>query len=166
MHVCILKQQCTYKQNNTQHSSMCTWWCVIIKECIQSYIIVLFIRLCEICPNLVLLPTKHDMHMYKQFSCCCCRSENTPTLWILASQKRRPSMSWANHSWMLIKQNASIICPSTYCMDKASHLTAFLWAITLCKIFWPAFFSGASVITELNYWTGLLDSNFMYVNAL
>ena len=36
------------------------------------------LRLCKFCPNPLLLPMKHNLYMYKKFSCCCCRS---PKLW-------------------------------------------------------------------------------------
>ena len=38
------------------------------------------LRLCKSHPNPLLLPMKHNLYMYKQFSCCCCRSENAPKL--------------------------------------------------------------------------------------
>ena len=38
------------------------------------------LRLCKFCPNPLLLPMKYNLYMYKQFSCCCCRSENAPKL--------------------------------------------------------------------------------------
>ena len=41
------------------------------------------LRVCEVCLNLLLLSMKHNLYMYKQFSCCCCRSENRPKLLIL-----------------------------------------------------------------------------------
>ena len=41
------------------------------------------LRFCEVCFNLLLLSMKHNLYMDKQFSCCCCRSENRPKLLIL-----------------------------------------------------------------------------------